>query len=125
MKSIAKKICALFMMAVMVFCSLGVSSVAASSGQDKVVLTRSQKGICSYTETLIYTGKGRDRWLHISPWLTPNNFVIRMVDYQGIQVWWQYFTTVGTTHWFVGSNVKYVYLSGIPGGVVDVTDTEH
>ncbi len=92
----------------------------------RVLSSSTNKCISSYMETLIYSGKGSDRWLHITPWTTPNRFTIRMVDYQGNTVWRQSFdTTGGTTHWFVGANVKRVYLTGIPGGVVDVTDTEH
>lgn len=87
--------------------------------------TRSSKSIYSDIETLIYTGRDVDRWLHITPWTTPNRFTIRMVDYQGNTVWEETFKTSETTHWFVGSNVRYVYLKGIPGGVVDVSDTEH
>lgn len=90
---------------------------------DTIALASGQKSIYSDIETLIYTGKGVDRWLHITPQLTPNTFTIRMVDYNGSTVWNERFATTGTTHWFVGANVKYVYLKGIPGGVVTVSDT--
>lgn len=96
-----------------------------SSDASKVVPTRAYKSVYSNTETLIYIGNGSDRWLHITPWVTPNYLQIRMVDYQGNTVWLQYFTATDTTHWFVGSNVRYVYLMGVPGGVVEVRDTEH
>ncbi|MDO4611478.1 MAG: hypothetical protein Q4B34_01295 [Candidatus Saccharibacteria bacterium] len=74
-------------------------------------------------ETLVYTGKGSDRWLHITPLTTPNRLTLRMVDYQGETVWDKPFVANGTTDWFIGSNVQYVYLSGLPGGVVNVWDT--
>ncbi len=81
-----------------------------NSDQNKETPTRAQKSIYSDIETLIYSGKGTDRWIHITPWVTPNTFTIRMVDYSNTTVWNQTFVTTGTTHWFVGSNVKSVYL---------------
>ncbi|MBR2766797.1 hypothetical protein IKD67_01795 [Candidatus Saccharibacteria bacterium] len=99
------------------------ASTDDTSDSGKVTPTRAYKSIYSDIETLIYTGNGSDRWLHITPWVTPNTFTIRMVDYSGTTVWNQTFYTTGTTDWFIGSNVRYVYLQGIPGGVVQVTDT--
>ena len=144
MKKISKRILLLILAAIMLFCSMSITAFAADLKSDnqesscalleKSIGTigdarpqsiRDSIGIYSDIETLIYVGKGSDCWLHIAPWLAPNRFTIRMVDYQGRTVWRQTFTTTGITHWFVGSNVKYVYLTGIPGGVVDVTDTEH
>lgn len=103
--------------------ALEESTIEIDPVPDGVASLSSSKGIYADKETLIYAGKGVDRWLHITPWLTPNTFTIRMVDYSGNTVWYQTFVTTGTTHWFVGSNVRFVYLKGLPGGVVDVTDT--
>lgn len=110
---------------VLEFVAAGEDADNDSSDAEKILPTRAYKGIYSYTETLIYTGKGADRWLHITPWNTPNTLRIRMVDYQGNTVWQETFVANDTTHWFVGANVKYVYLKGTPGGVVEVSDTEH
>ena len=96
-----------------------------SEDSDNDNQTRGTKNVCSYSYTLIYTGKGADRWLHISPWTTPNVLTIKMVDYQGDVVWLETFTATYTTHWFIGSNVKYVYLMGSPGGAIEVSDTEN
>ncbi len=99
------------------------ASADDASDQGKVTPTRGDYGVYTYTDTLVYTGIGSDRWLHITPWLTPNRLTIKMVDYSGTTVWNETFDTTGTTHWFVGSNVQYVYLRGLPGGTVTVTNT--
>ncbi len=93
---------------------------------EDAIMPATSIGIYSDVETLVYTGKGTDRWLHITPWLMPNQLTIRMVDYNGSTVWEEtFYMTEGATHWFVGSNVKYVYLHGTPGGVVNISDTAH
>ncbi len=93
---------------------------------ENTIMPAASIGIYSDVETLVYTGKGTDRWLHITPWLMPNQLTIRMVDYSGSTVWEEtFYMTEGATHWFVGSNVKYVYLHGTPGGVVNISDTVH
>ena len=129
------------------FADSNISSVTFTNGQESRTVSNSGDAIdldinTEYTVTAAFAdGYELNSWtatggtlvagsanagLHITPWTTPNRFTIRMVDYQGNTVWRQSFdTTGGTTHWFVGANVKRVYLTGIPGGVVDVTDTEH
>ena len=95
--------------------------------EDTLLASAVNKSIYSDSWTLIYTGKGVDRWLHITPWTVPNVFTIKMLGYGGSNdvLYQETFTTMGTTHWFVGSDVRQVLLMGVPGGAVTVTDTEH
>lgn len=96
--------------------------------ENGALLTRKAYGICKDTYTKVYTGKGFDRWLHINPAVVFNSFTIMMEDDDGNVVWEQFFTISDPnqgSHWFIGSNVKAVYLKGVPGGVVYVNDTEH
>ncbi len=76
-------------------------------------------------ETKVYDGNGKDWWIHIKPDITPNKITVRMYDYKNNKKWDETYTINGTKHMFVGSNIKKVTLSGNPGGVVYVTNSEH
>jgi len=140
MKSKIKRIPIFFTIIALMTCTIGTTVFASETTSDTSEITgdittpdygtnkqspsaaKGNKNIyISYT--LIYSGNGSDRWLHISPQITPNTLSIKMVDYNNNTVWEEQFTANGTTHWFVGSNVKSVYLKGVPGGVVYVSDT--
>lgn len=85
----------------------------------------STKYVWSDQWTLAYTGVGSAKNLAIANY---SNFYldIRMVDYSGTEVWYQYHTMSpnGTGYYYVGSNVKYVYLmvsDGVGAGYVEIT----
>lgn len=102
--------------------------ISEFSKPSTVFMDRSSAEYAIYADikTAIYHGNGQDKWLHITPSQTPNNFIIYMEDRSGHYVWEQQFImNGGTTHWFVGANVKTVYLEGVPGGPVTVSVTNH
>ncbi len=92
---------------------------------DNITLAVSvRKNIYTDKKTTIYTGKGVDRWIHISPDNTSSTFTIFMETYSGHIIYSQIFKANKVTHWFVGSDIRFVYLQGTPGSVY-ITDTEH
>lgn len=66
----------------------------------------------------IYTGSGSARWLHITVYNLPTISIrILMEDYNGQTVWTDYNRNTGTTHWYIGANVRTVKLRGRPSQV--------
>lgn len=90
--------------------------------------TRAAVGSCqiySDSEKPIYYGIGRDQWIHISPWVTPAHYTIRMYEQGNSPIYTKTFTmTDATSHWYVGANVQRVTLQGTPG-VVSVSSSDH
>ena len=83
-----------------------------------------RKNVYTDKRTKVYTGKGIDRWLHISAKSPSGMITILMETYDGEIIWSKNFNANETTHWFIGSNIRYVYLEGTPGYVY-VSDTAH
>lgn len=77
-------------------------------------------------EMTIYSGIRRDQWIHISPWVTPARYTIRMYESGSDKsVYTEAFTmTDPTSHWYVGANIQRVTLQGTPG-VVSVSSSDH
>lgn len=92
---------------------------------DNITLAASvRKNIYTDKKTKIYTGKGADRWIHITPDNILGRVIISMETYEGKIIYTKEFDVSKTTHWFVGSNIRFVYLHGKPGSIY-VSDTEH
>ena len=92
---------------------------------DNITLAASvRKNIYTDRKTKIYTGKGVDRWIHITPDDILGMVIISMETYEGKIIYTKEFDVSKTTHWFVGSNIRFVYLYGKPGSIY-VSDTEH
>ncbi len=77
-------------------------------------------------EATIYHGIGRDQWIHISPWVTPAHYTIRMYESGSNKpIYTKAFTmTDATSHWYVGANVQRVTLQGTLGAV-NVSSSDH
>ncbi len=77
-------------------------------------------------EAIIYRGIGRDQWIHISPWVTPAHYTIRMYESGNNKpIYTKTFTmTDATSYWYVGANVQRVTLQGALGAV-NVSSSDH
>lgn len=92
---------------------------------DNITLAASvRKNIYTDRKTKIYTGKGVDRWIHITPDNISGRVIISMETYEGKIIYTEEFDVSKTTHWFVGSDIRFVYLHGKIGSIY-VSDTEH
>lgn len=82
--------------------------------------------VYSNRETSVYYGIGRAQWIHISPWVTPAHYTIRMYENgSSAPIYTETFTmTDPTSHWYVGANIQRVTLQGSPGAV-NVSSSDH
>ena len=95
------------------------------SHTDNIVLASgTYYNIYTDIQTKIYTGNRTEKWLHIRSDKS-NVFILTMIDYNGGTVWDKPFNSNGTTHWYIGSNVRYVYLIGSKPDRVYVTVTNN
>lgn len=102
------------------------TTVADDNTMDAVYGTRGAVGSCwVYTDrpTTVYYGNGTERWLHITTKIAFGLPIkLWMEDYNGKTQWTDSINGSGTTHWYVGANIRYVYLQGGPCAL-NVTDT--
>lgn len=116
-------------MSLVIICSL--NNLEAFASEPEIVtesnnlMANTQFNIGSFTMTLVYRGNGSERWIHITPERLPNDITVIMVDYSGGEKWNHTYHITKTEHYYIGPNIKYVYLKGKPGGYVVVTNSAH
>lgn len=100
------------------------NTLNASSEADNVQL-RTSRAVYTDIPLTIYTGTGTERWVHLVVQSQPGVPIrLWMEGYNGGLLYEDYIRGAGTTHWYVGSNVKYVKIQGGPSAV-NYSNSEH
>ena len=134
MRVLSKKITAIALATVIALGAAGGTTASAKELPQSNIVTETNSEVatpearmtCQISPnayTLVYTGQGATKWLNINPHREPMQLTIRMIDYNGITVHEESFTSIHNTRWLVGANVHYVYLKGGPVTVdISVSD---